>query len=357
VEPTALHFLVLTVAGWMNRRQDDAIEYLLEENRVLREHLGKRRLRFTDAQHRRLAEKGKRLGRKRLTALASIVTPQTILRWYRKLIAMKYDGSAKRGPGRPRVADEIRQLVIRFARDNPRWGYTRIVGALHNLSRTVSRSTVKRILAEEGVLPAPERGKQARWGTFLRSHWEAIAAADFFTVEVLSLVDLVRYHVFSVIELHTRRVHIAGVAHKPGGRWMMQIGRNLLDEVEGFLNGKSFLILDRDPLFTAAFRRLLKDAGVDVVRLPARSPNLNAYAERFVRSIRQECLDHIVPLGVAHLRHALREYLEHYHRERNHQGLDNQLIQPRAGPANDNANVQRKQRLGGLLSFYERSAA
>ncbi|MFK7991856.1 MAG: helix-turn-helix domain-containing protein, partial [Sandaracinaceae bacterium] len=136
MEPTALHFLVLTVAGWMNRRQSDAIEYLLEENRVLREHLGKKRLRFTDAQRRRLAEKGTRIGAKRLKALASIVTPQTILRWYQKLIAKKYDGSPKRGPGRPRVAEQIRLLVIRAARDNPRWGYTRIVGALRNLGLT-----------------------------------------------------------------------------------------------------------------------------------------------------------------------------------------------------------------------------
>ncbi len=121
VESTALHFLVLTVAGWMNRRQAEAIEYLLEENRVLREHLGKRRLPFTDAQRRRLAEKGKRLGRKRLRALASIVTPQTILRWYRELVAKKYDGSSRRGPGRPKVDGEIRELVLRVARENPRW--------------------------------------------------------------------------------------------------------------------------------------------------------------------------------------------------------------------------------------------
>ncbi|MFK7991238.1 MAG: integrase core domain-containing protein, partial [Sandaracinaceae bacterium] len=195
------------------------------------------------------------------------------------------------------------------------------------------------------------------WSTFLRSHWEGIAAADFFTVEVLSLVGLVRYHVFFVIELSTRRVHLAGIVHEPGGRWMMQVGRNLTDVVDGFLLGKGFLILDRGPLFTAAFRRPLADAGVEVVRLPARSPNLNAYAERFVRTVRDDCLNHIVPLGETHLRRVLRQYLEHYHLERNHQGLDNALIQPRAGPANDNGGVIRKQRLGALLSFYESRAA
>ncbi len=162
---------------------------------------------------------------------------------------------------------------------------------------------------------------------------------------------------FFVIELSTRRVHLAGIVHEPGERWMMQAGRNLTDVVDGFLLGKRFLIVDRDPLFTAAFRRLLADAGVEVVRLPARSPNLNAYAERFVRSVREDCLNHVVPLSDAHLRRVLRQYLEHYHLERNHQGLDNALIQPRAGPANDNGEVIRKQRLGGLLNFYERRAA
>ncbi len=357
MESTALHSLVLTVAGWMNRRQAESIEYLLEENHVLREHLGKRRLRFTDAQRRRLAEKGKQLGRTRLRALASIVTPQTILRWYRERVAKKYDGSSKRRPGRPRVDEDIHELVLRVARDNPRWGYSRIVGALANLGRTVSRSSVKRILASEGILPAPERGERTSWSTFLRAHWEAIAAADFFTVEVLSLAGLVRYHVFFVIELATRRVHLAGIVHEPGERWMMQVARNLTDAVDGFLSGKRYLIVDRDPLYTAAFRRLLADEGVKTVRLPARSPNLNAYAERFVRSVRDECLDHVIPLGEDHLRRVLREYLEHYHLERNHQGLDNRLLEPRAGPANDNGEVLRKRRLGGLLSFYERRAA
>lgn len=215
VAPTALHFLLLTVAGWMNRRQVDAIEYLLAENRVLREHLGKRRLRFTDAQRRRLARKGKRLATERLRELASIVTPETILRWYRQLIVREHDGSATRGPGRPPLRAEIRKLVFRFARENPRWGYTRIVGALRNVGRRVSRTSVKRILATEGIVPAPERGARTSWSTFLRAHWEGFAAADFFTVHVLSPFGLVRYHVLFVIELATRRVHIAGISSDP----------------------------------------------------------------------------------------------------------------------------------------------
>lgn len=357
MNPGVLHFLLFTIAGWMGRGQRAAIEYLLAENRVLREHLRGRRLRFTDAQRRLLADKGRRLGPKRLRALATIASPDTVLRWYRRLIARKYDGSAARGPGRPAVAEALRELVLRLARENPRWGYRRIAGALRNMGWRVSPSTIKRLLAAEGLLPAPDRAKHTTWSTFLRIHWDAIAAADFFTVEVLTALGLVRYQVFFLIELATRRVHLVGLTRDPGQAWMLQAARNLTDAVDGALRGKRYLIVDRDPLYTQAFRHMLGAAGVEVLRLPPRSPNLNAYAERFIRSIRTECLDHIVPLGERHLRTVLGEYLEHYHRERNHQGIGNALIEPRAGPANDNGEVRRKRRLGGLLSFYERGAA
>ncbi|MEY4510203.1 MAG: hypothetical protein RLZZ450_2325 [Pseudomonadota bacterium] len=357
MQATALHFLVLTVSGWLQRRQFAAIEYLRAEKQVLRERLGDRGLRLTDAQRRRLAIKGQSLGRKGLRELASIVTPETILRWYRELIARKYDGTAKRGPGRPRKARTIAELVQRMARENPRWGYTRIVGAMKNLGHEVGRNTVKRMLAEAGIAPAPDRGRGTSWKTFLRAHWEAIAAADFFTVEVLTLHGLTRYLVFFVIELKTRRVEIAGIVHQPDGQWMMQVGRNLLDAVDGFLLHKRYLILDRDPLYTAAFRRLLRNAGVEPLRLPARSPNLNAYAERFVRSIRDDCFNHVVLLGEQHLRTVVREYVELYHAERNHQGLDNALIVSQLATVVGNSRVQRRARLGGLLSYSHREAA
>jgi transposase InsO family protein len=176
-------------------------------------------------------------------------------------------------------------------------------------------------------------------------------------VEVLTLHGLTRYFVFFVMELKTRRVHIAGIVHQPHGGWMMQVGRKLLDAVGGFLLGKKYLILDRDPVYTAQFRRLLRDSRVKPVRLPAKSPNLNAHAERFVRSIREDCLDHIVPLGERHLRTVCREYVVHYHGERNHQGLGNELIEPIEPGCTRNSKVTRRQRLGGLLNYYEREAA
>jgi transposase InsO family protein len=244
-----------------------------------------------------------------------------------------------------------------MARENPRWGYTRIVGAMKNLGHELGRNTVKRILAQAGIASAPERRKGMSWKTFLRARGDAIASADFFAVEVLTLHGLARYFVFFVMELKTRRVHIAGIVDQPHGAWMMQVGRNLVDAVRGFLLDKRYLILDRDPVYTAQFRRLLRDSGVTPLRLPTKSPNLNAHAERFVRSIREDCLNHLVLLGEGHLRTVVREYVAHYHAERNHQGIGNELIEPAALLHATSGKVRRRRRLGGLLSYYEREAA
>jgi transposase InsO family protein len=352
-----LQLLMLIVAGWINRSPQDVIEYLQEENRVLREQLGGKRLLFGDEQRRRLAAKAKKIGRKRLFEIDTLVTPDTLFRWYRNLIAKKYDGSRTRKPGRPKTAAEIEQLVLRMARGNPTWGYTRIRGALYNLGHEIGRNTIKRILLDKGIDPAPLRRKGMSWETFLKAHWGAIAAMDFFHVEVVMRTGLVRYFVRFIIDLRSRRVEIAGIVRQPDGDWMKQIARNLTDADERFLNGTRCLIHDRDPLFTDAFRELLKSSGVKTVKLPARSPNLNAYAERFVRSIKSECLAKIIPLGERHLRTAVREYTEHYHFERNHQGLNNELIEKSADKHDVDGVVDCRERLGGVLNYYYRRAA
>jgi transposase InsO family protein len=350
-----VQFVVWTLAGCIQRGHQSTIDYLVEENRVLRQQLGKRRVRLTDDQRRRLAVRAKALSRAALSDVAGIVTPDTLLRWYRNLVARKYDGSQSRTPGRSRTAAAIAKLVVRMATENPGWGYTRIRGALYNLGHEIGRNTVKRVLADAGLEPAPERGRSPSWKTFLKAHWDAIAAVDFFAVEVVTLTGLVRYFVLFVIDLRSRRVHIAGVTHHLSSAWMAQIARNLTDGGEGFLRDARYLIHDRDPMFTRQFIAILKAAGVETVKLPARSPNLNAYAERWVRTIRQECLGRIIPLGEAHLRRTLREFVEHYERERNHQGVDNRLLV--AAPMNDQGPVQRRERLGGTLNFYYRQAA
>jgi putative transposase len=220
-------------------------------------------------------------------------------------------------------------------------GYTRLRGALKNVGYTVGRNTIKRILKEQGIEPAPLRRRQYSWATFIKVHLSAITAADFFTVEVLSWVGLVRYHVFFVMDLASRRVEIGGISRSPDGMWMEQVARNLLDAEDGFLLGKRYLILDRDPLYTREFRTAMNRGGVEVLRLPPSSLNLNAFAERFVLSIRSECLDRIVPLSEAHLRRCVSEYLQHYHAERNHQGLGNEVIEGSPAPANANGRVEK----------------
>ncbi|MGZ6652472.1 MAG: integrase core domain-containing protein, partial [Solirubrobacteraceae bacterium] len=272
----------------------------------------------------------------------------------------KYDGSARRGAGRPGTTASLRELVVRFATENPTWGYTRIRDVLGSLGHVLARNTVKRVLVEHGLEPAPSRGRRIPWNTFLKAHLGSIAATDFFTVEALTLTGLVRYFVLFVIDIETRRVQIAGIVRQPHGAWMKQIARNLTDHVDGFLRGKRYLIHDRDPLFSDEFRELLRGAGVKCLKLPAHSPNLNPFAERFVLSIKTECLDKLVLLGEGHLRLAIAEFVTHYHIERHHQGLANQLITPprvAAVPANDSSPVVRRERLGGVLSYYHRRAA
>ncbi len=341
----------------MNQQQQQAIEYLREENKVLREQLGGRRLRFTDEQRRRLAAKAKGLGRRALAALATIVTPETLLAWHRKLIALKYDGTGARGPGRPRTENEIESLVVQMATENRGWGYARIIGALSNLGHKLARGTVANILKRNGIEPAPERSRKTTWKEFLTQHWELIVAADVFTVEVWTAKGLQRFMVLFFIEISTRRVEIAGISASANGLWMSQIARNLTDSVAGLLTGKRYLIHDRDPLFTDEFLRTLKDANVESVKLPPRSPNLNAHAERVVRSIKESCLDRLILFGESSLRTAVQNFVAHYHSERNHQGLDNRIIQPETGHATNTGAIHRRERLGGTLNYYHRAAA
>ena len=213
-------FLLIAVSGWMNQRQLLVIEYLREENRVLREQLEGRRLCLNDDQRRRLAVRAKGLGRKLLTEVASIVTPGTLLAWHRKLIAQKYDGSAQRGAGRPRTAGEVEALVVRLAEENRDWGYRRIQGALSHLGHKLARSTIAAILARHGLEPAPERSRKTTWKEFLERHWEWIVAADFFTVEVWTRKGLQRFVILFFLDLSTRQVEIAGLASTANGLWM-----------------------------------------------------------------------------------------------------------------------------------------
>jgi putative transposase len=354
-----LPVLIAMVAGWVQRHQQQVIAYLREENRVLKAQLGRRRLPLTDIERRRLAALAHPLDRTRLQEVATIAAPDTLLRWYKRLIAQKFDGSQQRRPcGRPRVAKEVEQLVVRMAEENPTWGYRRIQGALGNLGHPIDASTVRNILRRYHLDPAPTRRKGGMsWSQFLKLHWEVLAATDFFTVAVETWHGPVTYYVLVVMQLATRRVKIAGITPHPTEAFMQQCARQLTDPFDGFLLGKRYLLHDRDTKFTRAFDALLKDSGVAPLVLPARSPNLNAHCERFVRSIKEEALDQMVLLGEQSLAYAIQQYLVHYHTERNHQGLANQLIAAEPGLGSHTGQVRRRDRLGALLRYYYRDVA
>jgi putative transposase len=334
-------------------------EYLAAENRILKAQL-KAPLRLTDAERMTIAEIAHRLGRKALEDVANAVKPDTLLGWYRRLIARKFAGSkSRRYPGRPRIDDEIEQWVVRMAKENSDWGYDRIVGAMANLGYRLSDQTVGNILHRNGISPAPARKRTTMWADFIRVHMAVLAGTDFFSVEVLTLRGLVTYYVLFFIRLESRRVEVAGITQHPNEAWMKQIASNVTMDEWGFLDNCRYLIHDRDTKYCQSFRDIIESGDVRTLPLPAHSPNLNAFAERWVKSVKDECLSKLILFGEASLRRTLREYVVHYHVERNHQGKDNVLLFPAATKAMNHGDgpVGCKERLGGLLKYYHREAA
>jgi transposase InsO family protein len=350
--------LLAYISGTVDQELLVRNEYLVTENRILRNQITGR-IRLTNGERKTLAEIGQKLGKEVLKEVATIVKPDTILGWHRKLVAQKFDGSQQRKAlGRPSIDPELEALVIRIAQENRSWGYDRIVGALANLGHTISDQTVGNILKRHGIPTAPERKTTTTWKEFIRTHLDVLVATDFFTAEVWTLGGLVTYYVLFFIRLSTREVHVAGVTPHPTQAWMMQVARNVTMEAWGFLSSGQYLIHDRDGKYCPAFQHIIDAAGVTRVPLPPRSPNLNAYAERWVRSVKEECLSRLILFGEASLWHALHEYMAHYHHERNHQGKGNVLLFPaskaderRTGP------MHCRERLGGLLKYYEYEAA
>src|ERR671937_2215657 len=300
--------LLASITGTVDQELLVRNEYLVTENRILRNQITGR-VRLSDGERKALAKIGQKLGKQALKDVATIVKPDTILSWHRKLVAQKFDGSQQRqAPGRPRIDPELEALIVRIAQENRSWGYDRIVGALANLGLTISDQTVGNILKRHGIPPAPERKTTTTWKEFIRTHMDVLVATDFFTAEVWTLGGLVTYYVLFFLHLGSRQAHVAGVTPHPNQAWMMQIARNVTMEEWGFLAPGQYLIHDRDPKFCAAFQHIIDDAGVERVVLPPRSTNLNAYAERWVRSVKEECLSRVILFGEKALQHALAEY-------------------------------------------------
>jgi hypothetical protein len=317
--------LIRCLAYCIDKELYKAIGYLREQMRVLVEHQEKenKRILLTNRQRMRVAAKAKRLSRKMLEQCTELFTPDTVMRWYRKLIAEKYDGSqSRRYTGRPQIPQVIVDLVIRFKQENPRWGYKKIRDQIVYLGYDICKSSVKNILIEHGYDPEPDLTVRSTWHEFIRSHWDVLTACDFFTVELLVGRKLVRCTLFFVMELATRKVFFAPVKLQPDGKYMWQVVRILADSEDGFLYGKRYLIHDRDPLYrTEGFHTTLRSSCIEPVKLPARSPDLNCYAERFVKSIKSECLDHLILSSVKHLEYVIEQYCAYYHHERIHQGV------------------------------------
>ncbi len=281
-----------------------------------------------------------------------LVTPQTLLRWHRELVRRRWTYPSAR-PGRPSIDANTRDLVLRLARENPRWGYQRIAGELNKLGLAVSPSTVRRVLARAGLRPTPRRSGPT-WREFLRAPAADIVACDFFCVETALLR---RYYVLFFIELQTRRVHLAGITANPDGPWVTQQGRNL--SLAGAFGDVRFMIRDRDAKFVAGFDEVFRTDAIEVILTPFRSPQANAHAERFVRTARTECLDWLLILGPRHLDRVLRVYVDHYNTQRPHRALGRHppLANPPPPPPPPQAELARRDRLGGLLREYHLAAA
>jgi putative transposase len=281
-------------------------EYLVTENRMLRQQI-RGRLRLSDSDRKTLAQMGKKLGKQALQEVATIAKPDTILAWHRKLVTQKFDGSQQR--------------------------------------------------KRHGIPPASERKKTTTWHEFIHAHMDVLVATDFFTTEVWTWCGLVTYDILFFIRLGTREVHVAGVT-PPDERWMMQIARNATMANWGILFPGHYLIHDCDRKFCPAFQRLIDDSGVMRVMLPPQSPNLNAYAERWVRSVKEEALSRLILFGERALWHTLNEYVTHYHQERPHQSKGNVILMPCMPPIQRrNCSLQCRERLGGLLKYYYGEAA
>jgi putative transposase len=286
---------------------------------------------------------------------AFLVRPQTLLRWHRELVRRKWTFARRGSPGRPPIDPELRDAVLRLARENPRWGYLRIQGELRRLGIRVGATTIRRILRAYGLGPAPRR-RGPTWSEFLRAQAKGILACDFLTVETLRLKTI---YVLFFIELRTRRVHIAGVTAHPDSVWVTQQARNLAYELEDRSSPVQFLVRDRDAKYSAAFNEVFRTEGVRVIRTPIRAPRANAFAERWVRTVRNECLDWILVRGTRHLERVLRAYARHYNGRRQHRGLDLAAPGDRESPPSlsiRSTPLVRRDLLGGLIHEYQLAA-
>jgi putative transposase len=356
--------LIATVARLLCRELTLQNEYLRAENEILKSKV-KGRIRFSDDERRNLMEAALAMGRDLMREVVSIVKPETILAWHRRLVKQKWDYSArrKRGPGRPRTPGNIEMVVCRMARENI-WGYRRIQGELLKLDIKLSKGCIADILRRNNLPPSPER-KGLTWREFLSRHADAMLCTDLFTKEIWTFCGLKTAYVLFVMHMETRRVVLAEATFCPHSRWMGQMARNALMECDDLGITPRSVLHDRDALFVHDFDRTLSASGVNVVKTPFRAPNANAHAERWVLAVKQECLDHLILFGLENLRRVVSAYRGFYNKSRPHQGIG-QKIPGNTDHESDSARIDAPPSpsdivctplLGGLLKSYSRKAA
>jgi putative transposase len=356
--------LLLVIAGATQKELARQIKLLKIENEILRSKLPKR-ITVTAKERQRLVKFGQRLG-KALRHLTTIVAPSTLLRWIRQ-----EKTNAKRAPvkrGRRRTPEQIRRLILKLAKENE-WGYTRILGELKKLGiRSISRNTVKRILRDAGLDPGPKRG-EGTWDDFLKQHAASLWQCDFFSKRILTVKGIRYAFVLAFLKVKTKQVILSPNTLHPDEAWVLAQAESFVSRAREQGLPVGYVQHDRDTKFTKLFDAALKCRRIKVMKSAFCAPNTNAFVERFIQSIGQECLDRFIAFGTQHLDHLCREYLAFYHEERPHQGIDNELIQrpkkrgrPKAthGKITDQVvpltEVRCQQRLGGLLKSYSRAA-
>jgi len=290
----------------------------------------------------------------KLSDMIRIFQPETVLRWHQELVRKKWTYPHKNKGGRPPIEQELESLILRLAKENPHWGYGKIEGELLKLGCKVSRTSIRNIFRKHNIPPASVRGGSIGWRHLMSHYKEQILATDLFTVETIRFHTL---YVLFFIELGTRRVHVSGITINPTGAWMTQQARQLVWKMEDKKNEFRFLLHDNDTKFTDRFDAVFCSEGLHVIHTPFQAPNANAYAERWIRTVREECLDHILVLNEAHLRNVLREYVEGYYNvARPHQGIGQGIPLPHGQPVGSGA-VQKRRVLGGIINDYYRVPA
>jgi putative transposase len=282
-----------------------------------------------------------------------IFSPRTVIRWHKELVKRKWTYKQTNKGGRPRINKQIENLIVRLAEENCRWGYGKIAGELIKLGLLYSESTIRNVLHRNGIVLAPVRFGSIGWRHLMDHYKSQILACDFLTIETLFLKTV---YIFFFIELKTRRVYLAGVTSHPNGAWVGQQARQFVWELQEQENTFHHLIHDRDSKYTKVFDDVFRSEGFNIIRTPVKAPNANAYAERFVRSLREECLDNLLIINEAHLRNVLIEYLECYNARRPHQGLEQQSPIHRQATL-PVGRIHRRKVLGGLINDYHRAPA